>query len=926
MQNTLYLIDGHALAYRAYFAILANGYRFQTREGEPTAATYGFVNVLLSLLEKEEPNYLAVAFDTGRTFRNDKYPDYKATRQKMPGELVPQIERIRALVDAFHFPRLEMEGFEADDVIGTIARQMAEKGIYVKIVTGDKDLLQLVTDRVIVNLAGGTLSESENYFPEDVVRKLGVWPKQVVDLKALTGDPSDNIPGVKGIGPKTAVKLLKQYGSLDGIYEHLDEIGGKTKELLNMYKDSAYLSYDLAKIRTNLDIPFDLEQARTDNIDIEEVMALFNELQFRSLTTRFQKLLGQGAISAEAEQMELFKKEPVKLGMPAKYDIQVTIVDDKEKLKDLVEKISQADCISYDTETTSTDPMLADLVGISLAFKEGSAYYIPLGHAGRSKQLDKNSVIEALSPLFMDEKSMKIGHNMKYDGLVLLNHGFRVFPFSFDTMIAAWLLDPESHRLGLKKMAESELNITMMEIKELIGNGKKQITMDKVAVEDVAPYAGADAEIPLRLEKILKERLIENDLIKVFTDIEMPLVPVLMDMEHTGIKVDEHFFVTFAKELKHRLAEIEKRVYELVGYNFNLNSTQQLSKVLFETLKLNPPDSSNKTKAGTYSTSADVLEMMKDDHEVVPLILEHRELSKLVSTYLEALPKQINPKTGRVHTSFNQTGSVTGRLASSDPNLQNIPTRTELGHRVRRGFIAEDGKLLVSVDYSQIELRIAASMSGDKAMMEAFLAGEDIHAATAAAIYNVPIDKVTKDQRRHAKAINFGLLYGMNEYGLMRATELTLSEAIKFRDEYFAKFPGIKNYIESTRERAYKLGYVETLLGRKRYFPQLKGSAQPQVRVRAEREAINAPIQGTAADIIKIAMIRLPGELAKAGLQAKMLLQVHDELLLECPEDQLDKTIEVTKDIMENAYQMDIPLKTDAAYGSNWGELKAYNK
>jgi len=526
----------------------------------------------------------------------------------------------------------------------------------------------------------------------------------------------------------------------------------------------------------------------------------------------------------------------------------------------------------------------------------------------------------------MDEKSMKIGHNMKYDGLVLLNHGLRVFPFSFDTMIAAWLLDPESHRLGLKKMAESELNIAMMEIKELIGNGKKQITMDKVAVEDVAPYAGADAEIPLRLEKILKERLIENDLIKVFTDIEMPLVPVLMDMEHTGIKVDEHFFVKFAKELKQRLAEIEKRVYELVGYNFNLNSTQQLSKVLFETLKLNPPDSSNKTKAGTYSTSADVLEMMKDEHEVVPLILEHRELSKLVSTYLDALPKQINPKTGRVHTSFNQTGSVTGRLASSDPNLQNIPTRTELGHRVRRGFIADDGKLLVSVDYSQIELRIAASMSGDKAMMEAFMAGEDIHAATAAAIYNVPIDKVTKDQRRHAKAINFGLLYGMNEYGLMRATELTLSEAIKFRDEYFAKFPGIKNYIESTRERAYKLGYVETLLGRKRYFPQLKGSAQPQVRVRAEREAINAPIQGTAADIIKIAMIRLPGELAKARLQAKMLLQVHDELLLECPEDQLDKTIEVTKDIMENAYQMDIPLKTDAAYGSNWGELKAYNK
>jgi DNA polymerase-1 len=926
MPKTLYLIDGHALAYRSYFAIVATGSRFQTRSGEPTAATFGFVNVLLSILEKEKPDYLAVAFDTGRTFRSDEYPEYKATREKMPDDLIPQIERIRELMDAFNFPRLEMEGFEADDVIGSIAGQMAEKGLNVKIVTGDKDLLQLVTDRVVVNLAGGKLSDAEDFFPDGVMRKLGVRPDQVVDLKALIGDPSDNIPGVKGIGPKTAEKLLEQYGSLNGIYEHIEELKGKIQELLYLNKDTAYLSYFLALIRTDLKIPFDLERARTDNIDIEKVMELFNELQFRTLTTRFQKLLGQGTISAESEQMALFAEEPVKLGLPVKYQVDMTIVDNEEKLREMVEKIEKAGRISFDTETTSTDPMQADLVGISLAVEQGSAFYIPVGHAGSSGQLKEERVIEAIKPAFTNEKIEKIGHNMKYDGLVLLNNGLRVRPYTFDTMIAGWLLEPESHRLGLKRMAETELNVSMTEITELIGTGSKQLTMDKVAIEDVAPYAGADAEIPLRLEKILRDRLIKNDLMKVLEEIEMPLVPVLMEMEYAGIKVDRQFLEDFAKELNQRLLEIQKDVYRLVGYDFNLNSTQQLSKALFETLHLTAPDSSNRTKAGAFSTSADVLENMKDQHEVVALILEHRELSKLVSTYLEALPRQINPKTGRVHTSFNQTGSVTGRLASSDPNLQNIPTRTELGHRVREGFIAEKGKLLVSVDYSQIELRIAAFMSGDKAMLAAFKADQDIHAATAAAINDVPIDQVTKEQRSHAKAINFGLLYGMNEYGLMRATELTLAEATKFRDEYFAEFPGIKNYIESTRAKAEKQGYVETLLGRKRYFPQLRGAATPQVRSRALREAINSPIQGTAADVLKIAMIQLPGELTKAGLETKILLQVHDELLLECPKEELDETIEVTRHVMENAYHIDIPLKTDAAYGLNWGDLQDYEK
>ncbi len=924
MPKTLYLIDGHALAYRSYFAIAATGSRFVSRSGEPTAATFGFVNVLMSLLEKEKPDYLAVAFDTGRTFRSDEYPDYKATREKMPEDLVPQIERLRGLMDAFHFPRLEMEGFEADDVIGSIAKQMAEKGLNVKIITGDKDLLQLVTDRIVVNLAGGKLSEAEDYFPDGVVKKMGVRPDQVVDLKALIGDPSDNIPGVKGIGQKTAEKLLSQYGTLNGVYQHIEELKGKVQEMLYLNKDTAYLSYFLAQIRTDLSIPFDLEQARTDNIDIEKVMEIFNELQFRTLTSRFQKLLGQGTISAESGQMTLFEEEPVKLGLPAQYVVNVTVVDTDEKLAEMARRISQSEMISFDTETTSTDPMQAEMVGISLAIEEGSAYYIPVGHKGSSRQLEISKVIEAITPTFTDQKIQKIGHNMKYDALMLLNYGLRIHPFSFDTMIAGWLLEPESHRLGLKRMAESELNIAMTEISELIGTGKKQLTMDRVAIEDVAPYASADAEVPLRLEKILRERLEKNGLMKVFEEIEMPLIPVLMEMEHTGIKVDGAFLKDFASELNQRLLEIQKEVYKLVGYDFNLNSTQQLSKALFETLHLTAPDSSNKTKAGGFSTSADVLENMKDQHEVVALILEQRELSKLVSTYLEALPRQINPKTGRVHTSFNQTGSVTGRLASSDPNLQNIPTRTELGHRVREGFVADKGQLLVSVDYSQIELRVAAHMSGDKAMINAFLADQDIHAATAAAIHDVPIGQVTKEQRSHAKAINFGLLYGMNEFGLMRATELTLAEATKFRDEYFAEFPGIRQYIETTRAKAEKQGFVETLLGRKRYFPQLKGAATPQVRSRALREAINSPVQGTAADIMKIAMIHLPAELKKAGLKAKMLLQVHDELLLECPETELDQAIEVTSRVMANAYKINVPLKTDAAFGKNWGDLKDY--
>lgn len=921
MPKTLYLIDGHALAYRAYFALMASGSRFQTTSGEPTAATFGFVNILLSLLEREKPDYLAVAFDTGKTFRNELYPEYKATRAKMPDELVPQIERIREIVDAFNFPRLEMEGYEADDVIGSVARQAAEKGLGVKIVTGDRDLLQLVTERIIVNLAGGKLSDAKDYYPEDVQKKLGVRPEQVVDYKALIGDPSDNIPGIKGIGPKTASSLLETYQTLDGVYAHLNEIKGRAKTLLAENKENAYLSYDLADIRSSLPVEFDLEQARTDNIDLEKVVTLFRELQFLTLTSRFEALLGKGVIGADSGQLALFSEEPVKLGLPPRYELEVEIVDSAEKLERLQKKLAGASQISFDTETTSTDAMQAKLVGISLAVEEGSAYYIPVGHKGSAPQPKLEDVVQALAPAFSEADIPKIGHNLKYDCLVLRNHGLEIAPLAFDTMIAAWVLEPASYNLGLKKMAELELNVKMTEIEELIGSGRGQLTMDAVAVEDAAPYAAADAEVPLRLQKILLERLEKNDLLQVFENIEMPLIPVLTDMEYAGVAVDSSFFKEYSDELSERILEIQKEVYALVGINFNLNSTQQLSEALFDTLQLTPPDSSNKTKSGFYSTAASVLEEMREQHKVVRLILEYREISKLVSTYLDALPKQINPKTGRVHTSFNQTGSVTGRLASSDPNLQNIPTRTEMGHRVRQGFIAHPGNVLLSVDYSQIELRIAAHMAEDEAMLNAFRAGQDIHAATAAAIYNVLLEDVTKDMRRHAKAINFGLIYGMSAFGLTRTTELTLAEAENFVKAYFEKFPGVKNYLDNIRKLAAEQGYVETMLGRKRYFPQLKNPSTPQVRSRAEREAINAPIQGTAADIMKMAMIQLPPALKKASLEGQLLLQVHDELLLECPREELRKMVRVVQEVMEGAYELSIPLETDASYGENWAEL-----
>jgi DNA polymerase-1 len=927
MPPILYLLDGHGLAYRAYYALTAGGTRtntFRTSSGELTAGVYGFTSILLRIFEQEHPDYLAVVFDKGKTFRHELYEDYKGTRAKMPDDLRAQVERMREIVDVFNIPRLEMENYEADDVLGSVARWASEeKGLGVKIITGDKDLLQLVTDQVIVNLAGSKLSDAKDYFPDDVKTKMGVSPKQVVDFKALCGDTSDNIPGVKGIGEKTAVKLLEDYGTLEGVFEHLDEISGRAKSALEGSKDTAFLSQKLAKIVTNLEVPLDLEQARIDRFNPKAVEDLFRKLEFRTLTDQLNGLVGKMKPTiAEGEQMDLFSQTGfASAGESQNADMKVTIVDTPDSLKALADVLSRAKMIAFDTETTDIDVMRAKLVGISLAVGTNHGYYIPLGHKS-GRQLSKEKVFEALSDPMTQPEIKKVGHNLKYDYLVLKRAGLTVTPLSFDTMIAEWLINPASHNLGLKNLAWVRLGYEMTQIEALIGKGRGQKTMDQVAIDDAAQYASADAVICLRLVSQLKEELDQHEAVKLFNTMEMPLVPILASMEEVGVKLDESFFEHFSGELEDRLRDIETKIHEAVGDSFNLNSTQQLSDALFDNLGLEPPDRARKTSSGHYSTAADVLEAMLGQHPVIEWVLEYRELEKLRSTYVDSLPQQINPETGRVHTSFNQTGTVTGRIASSDPNLQNIPTRTEIGRRVRNGFIAQEGWQLLAVDYSQIELRIVAHMAEDEAMLDAFRAGQDIHATTAAAVHGIELEEVTTEMRRHAKAINFGLIYGMSAYGLTNATDLTLAEAENFIEAYFKKFPGVKSFLDDIREQAAQQGYVETLLGRRRYFPNLERGASYNVRQREEREAINAPIQGTAADIIKLAMLKLPEALHEAGLKARMLLQVHDELIFEVPDNELSPTVELVRQVMEKAYALKIPLSTEAKAGKSWGDME----
>lgn len=921
-RKRLFLLDGHALAYRAYFALTATGggSRWMTQSGEPTAGTYGFTSILLRLLEQEDPEYLAVAFDTGKTFRDEIYPEYKATREKMPEDLKPQLNRIRQIVQTFAIPVLEAEGFEADDVLGTVAKRAAAEGVDVVIVTGDRDLLQLADDHVQIQLSGQRLSEAIDYGPEEVRHKLGILPQQLADYKGLVGDSSDNIPGVRGVGEKTAVSLLGQYQTLDEIYAHLEEVPARFRNKLEEGREEAYLSKKLAVIVTDVEIAFDLESCQTKQYDRNVVGELFRELEFRSLLDR---LPAEGA----GQQLSLFTGDT----MPrlAADLVEPFVVDTPEALQALVRRLEDAEVVAFDVETTSTEPMRAGLVGVSLAVEPGRGYYIPLGHLpglDGGRQLDKAAVMEALRPALTDPSKPKVGHNLKYDYILLARNGLCAFPLAFDSMIAEWLCNPASRNLGLKSLAWVRLGVEMTHIEDLIGKGQNQRTMAEVPIADAAPYAAADAEVCLRLKPELERELGEKRQTGLFREVEMPLVSVLAEMEMAGVRLDTGFLSKLSNELAGRLEDIEREIFGQVGHKFNINSTQQLSTVLFDELGLKPPARTRRTTSGHYSTAASVLDDLREAHPVVALILDQREVAKLKSTYTDALPAQVNPHTGRVHTSFSQTGSVTGRLASSNPNLQNIPIRTELGRRIRRAFVTEPGWCLLGVDYSQIELRVVAHMAQDKAMIQAFLDDQDIHATTASAVFGVPITEVTPGMRRRAKAVNFGLIYGMSAFGLSRASDLTLAEAEDFVKAYFERFPGVQGYLETTKRQAREEGFVETLLGRRRYFPQLTRGApgvSEQARARALREAINAPIQGTAADIIKLAMLRLPSALVDAGLNARMLLQVHDELLLECPLNEIDPAEELVHHVMGNAYTLRVPLKTDAKRGLNWEQMTA---
>ncbi len=913
----LILIDGHALAYRAFHALPED---MKTSQGELTNAVYGFTSMLLNVLRDEKPTHIAVTFDKGRTFRHDVYPDYKAHRAKMPDEMRSQMERVRQVVETLGIPVFEQEGYEADDLLGTLTRQAGEQGVDTLIVTGDMDLLQLVNEHTRVFTSRWRFSDTVTYDLEGVKQRYRLPPAQLVDLKAMMGDKSDNIPGVRGVGEKTAVKLLQRYDSLEAIYEHMDEIQARFRNKLEAGRDMAFLSRRLATIVRDAPVQLDLDACRLRAFDHERVMDLFHELEFHSLIKRLpgpEQLRPAGA----PHQLSLFGAASAATPVAA-LSADYQIIADEEALHQLVARLESAPALTLDTETTHTDPMRAELVGIALTDTPQRGCYIPVVAPPGDPQLLLGTVLDALAPLLSDPGRPKYGHNLKYDLIVLQQAGARLEGLAFDTMIAEWLINPASKNLGLKNLAWARLKQQMTPITDLIGKGKDQKTMRQVPVTQVAPYACADVDMTHRLVTVLEAELKEKRLWSLFTEVEMPLMPVLAAMEMAGVQLDIALLEQMSEALAIRLGELEARIQEMVGYAFNVNSTQQLSDALFKTLGL-PTQGLRRTKSGHFSTAAGVLERLQGKHPVIGLILEQRELAKLRSTYVDALPRLVNPRTGRLHTSYNQTGTVTGRVSSSNPNLQNIPIRTELGRQVRRAFVADPGWRLIAADYSQVELRVMAHISGDEGLLSAFARGEDIHASTAAAILSVPLEKVTPEMRRLAKTVNFGLSYGQTAYGLAQATDLTQAEAEDFIKAYFERFPGVREYIDCTKALATRQGYVETLLGRRRYFSELQpGSrATHNVRQAAERMAINAPIQGTAADIINIATIHLHRALREQDLRARMILQVHDELVVEAPDEEIAVIAPLMHEIMEHAFDLKAPLKADLKVGQNWGEM-----
>jgi DNA polymerase-1 len=866
-------------------------------------AVQGFASTLLKVLNEIKPTHWAIAFDRpGPTFRHEKFEDYKAQRPKAPEELVSQIKRVHELVDAFRIPSFEIDGYEADDVLGTLSRQAGQQNVDTLIVTGDNDMLQVVSPITKVMSPRRSFSDTVIYDETGVEEKYGISPGQLADFKALTGDPSDNIPGIPGIGDKTAAKLLRQFNSLEGIYTHITEVTPeKIQASLRDHKDRVLQNKELATIVTDVPITLNLDACQVSTYDRPQVVELFRELGFVQLLSRLP------------EDMEGTPTVAPGKPIPQK---DYHIIDSDQALGKLITKLSAAKEFTVDLETSSKEVMACELVGISLSSTPGEAYYIPLGHRGLSQisQLPLSQVTARLKPVLEDAKIPKIAQNGKFDMTVLAEHGIKLENLTFDTMIAAYLLGEKS--IGLKALAFNKLGVEMTPITDLIGKGAKQLSMAMISTEQVADYACADADITLRLKSVLDSELREERLWQLFSEVEMPLVPVLVAMERNGVAIDAELLRDMSHSLGKEMLRLEAEVYNSLGYKFNINSSQQLSRILYEELKLPKP---RKTKSG-YSTEASTLEELKGTHPIIELVLQYRQLAKLKSTYTDAFPALVNSKTGRLHTSFNQTGTTTGRLSSSEPNMQNIPIRSDLGGKIRQAIIAEPGWYLMSADYSQIDLRSLAHISQDPELIATFLRDEDVHAATASRIFNVPPDKVTSEMRRVAKTVNFGVIYGMSDYGLEQATSFSREEASQFISAYFEKYPGVKDYIEDTKRQARELGYVQTVLGRRRYIPEIN-SPNRQVREAAERMAINMPVQGTSADIIKIAMVNLHREMEKLNLRSKMTLQVHDELVFEVPPEEIDRMKELVSEIMPQALKLSVPLKIDIKVGKNWAEM-----
>ncbi|MFC1920826.1 DNA polymerase I [Chloroflexota bacterium] len=907
----LVLFDGNAIIHRAYHAFEnARTPRTLTvsRTGEVVTAVFGFAQMLLKAIDDLKPTCYAVAFDTpAPTFRHKMFDEYKAHRPPTPVELINQFDRVRQLVETFNIPIYELDGYEADDVLGALSRQASEQNVDTIIVTGDADTMQLVSSgvKILYPRPGRSFSDTVLYDAEAVKEKFGIEPRYVADFKALVGDPSDNIPGVNGIGSKTAVKLIQEFGSVEDIYAHIDEVTPeRIRKILQDNAEDARKCKILATIDVQTPVTLNLNDCQVSNYDRNKVTELFRELEFHRL---LQKLPGEAGDESDADIT-------IETG-PPQGDYRV--INNETAIDELLVKISTAKNLAFDLETTSLNAISAQLVGISLSTAPGEAFYIPVGHVGWGtvEQLPLEYIIGRLKPVFEDMALPKVAHNGKYDITVLTSYGINVNNFDFDTMIAAYLLSEQA--LGLKTLSFGRLGIEMTPISELIGTGAKQLSMSQVEIERVAEYACADADVTMRLAELFGPELQQMGLSKLFTEVEMPLVPVLIDMERNGIGLDTDLLRDMSRSLGEQLLKREAEIYEDAGHQFNINSPKQLSSVLFEELGL---PAGQKKKSG-YSTAAPVLEGLRGIHPIIESILNYRQLSKLKSTYVDALPGLINPKTGRLHTSFNQTRTTTGRLSSSDPNLQNIPIRSELGKQVRQAFIAPSGSCLLSGDYSQIDLRALAHLSQDANLVSAFRNDEDIHSATASRLFGIDSSEVTSSMRSVAKTVNFGVIYGMSNYGLERATELSREEATKFIADYFEKYPDVEKYLEATRQQARDNGYVQTLLGRRRSIPEIN-SANRQIRESAERMAINMPVQGTSADIIKVAMIKLYEEMKKRRLESRMLLQVHDELLFEVPEKESDEMCKLVPEIMSGALELSIPLKVDTKIGKNWAELK----